>query len=342
MYSILIADDEPLTRKALDIIISRIEGFKVVYSVSTGEEAVNICKNNNIDIVFIDMMMPGESGIECSKKIYSYNPNITIFIVSSYNNFDFEIDDLNTKVKSYVSKPILFSKIENLLNKFKKENLSKKQSYNLKKFEFNNLFLIIHDKNFKKAYDEIPKIVEEVYISNNNDIALIKQSFIDLGQKLINSTEVLEENHKKVTELFSIKGFCVNHKRFFELWLYQIVNYVFQENSIKKYEILKSVFDYIDKNLEEKIGLNEIINSCLVSQGYLSRIFKREFKVSVMDYLHMRKIYLAKTYFCFTESNITDVAFKLGYNESGYFGKVFKKYEKITVNKYKKSCKVSI
>jgi len=50
----------------------------------------------------------------------------------------------------------------------------------------------------------------------------------------------------------------------------------------------------------------------------------------------MRKMYMAKSYFCFTNLSITDVAFKLGYNESSYFSKVFKKYENITVYQYKK------
>lgn len=49
----------------------------------------------------------------------------------------------------------------------------------------------------------------------------------------------------------------------------------------------------------------------------------------------MKKMHLAKGYFYFTEDSIADVAFRLGYNESSYFSKVFKKYEKMTVKEYK-------
>ena len=57
----------------------------------------------------------------------------------------------------------------------------------------------------------------------------------------------------------------------------------------------------------------------------------------------MRKIYLAKGYFYFTDDSIAEVAFRLGYNESSYFSKVFKKvtgmspkeYENMTVKQYK-------
>lgn len=159
---------------------------------------------------------------------------------------------------------------------------------------------------------------------------------MQIGENLINSVQLLNKKPKKLNELFPMEEDLGNEKRFLEFWLFKVMNYVFQQNSIKKYSILNDVFSYIENNIEEEIGLNEIINNCSVSQGYLSRIFKRQFNISVMEYLHMRKINMAKSYFCFTDLSITDVAFKLGYNESSYFSKVFKKYENTTVYKYKK------
>jgi two-component system response regulator YesN len=97
------------------------------------------------------------------------------------------------------------------------------------------------------------------------------------------------------------------------------------------------VFDYLEVHLTENIGLKEITQDCNVSQGYLSRIFKVEFGVSVMEYIHMRKMMLAKWYFLDNRVSLTDVAYRLGYNESSYFSKVFKKYEHVTVLEYKKS-----
>lgn len=333
MYHVLIADDEPLMRQALEVMISKVEGFEVSYSVGFGELAVEICKNNKIDIVFMDIMMPGKSGIECSKKIYEHNPKITIFIVSSYNSFEFAIEALNTKVEAYISKPVSFSKIEELLNNYVMENTLANEKSELDKYE--DLFSIIQEKDFKKVYYDIPKIVEDICLAKKADKKILKECFTNLGQLLINSTSYKEE--KRVNELFPIEGFLIKDDKFFEFWIFKIMNYVFQQNSIKKYDLLEKVFDYIENHIEEEIGLNEIINNCSVSQGHLSRIFKKQFNVSVMEYLHMRKMYMAKSYFCFTDLKITDVAFRLGYNESSYFSKVFKKYENITVYQYKKT-----
>lgn len=334
MYGVLIADDEPLMRASLKVMISKVEGFEVLYSVGSGEQAVEICKNNKIDIVFMDIMMPGESGIESSKKICTINPSTTIFIVSSYNSFDFAIEALKTKVKEYISKPVSFSQIEKLLSNYKDENQNVKSEIEGNKYD--SLLLMIKEKNYKKMYYEIPKIIDEMCSSKKSDTKLLREEFMQIGENLINSVQLLNKKPKKLNELFPMEEDLGNEKRFLEFWLFKVMNYVFQQNSIKKYSILNDVFSYIENNIEEEIGLNEIINNCSVSQGYLSRIFKRQFNISVMEYLHMRKINMAKSYFCFTDLSITDVAFKLGYNESSYFSKVFKKYENTTVYKYKK------
>lgn len=205
--------------------------------------------------------------------------------------------------------------------------------------EIERIFSIIRDKDFRRAYYEISEIVEGIYSSINKNSKCPKEYFLELGQHLINNVELLNGTSQDINELFPIDEFSINDKKYFELWLFKVINYIFQNISIKKYKLLESVFEYIEDHIEEEIGLNEIINKCSVSQGYLSRIFKNQFNISVMEYLHMRKIYLAKTYFSFSDLSTTDVAFKLGYNESSYFGKVFKKYENITVHQYKKSLK---
>lgn len=337
MYRILIVDDDPLMRQALNLIISKVDGFEVAFSVGSGEEGIELCKNNKIDIVFIDIMLPGESGIESSKKIYSYNSKTTIYIMSSYSSFDFAIEALKIKVKAYISKPISSSKIRDLLDDYLLENKEVGESnFISEEPELEELFKIISEKDFKSAYYNIPKIINKIYEKEDVDEIYFQKYFNDLGNKLVAPIEILKNENIDINKLFPITNFFTLNKKSFELWLFNVVNYIFKEQSIKKYNLLENVFDYIEENIEEEIGLNDVIKNCTISQGYLSRIFKRQFNVSIMEYIHMRKIYMAKYYFSFTDLNVTDIAFKLGYNESGYFSKVFKRYENITIHQYKK------
>lgn len=337
MYRILIAEDDPLMRQALNLIVSKTDNFEVAFSVASGEEGVEICKNNEIDIVFMGIMLPGESGFESSKKIALYNPKITIYIISSYNSFNFAIEALKIKVKAYISKPISSLQIKKLLENYLLENKTEEKNIFVhNEPELEDFFKSINEKDFKSVYYKIPKFIDKVYEKENINDVYLKRYFNALGNRLIAPIEILKNKTIHVNKLFPINSLFILNRKFFEIWLFNVVNYVFQQQSIKKYNLLENVFTYIEKNIEEEIGLNEIINNCSISQGYLSRIFKRQFNVSIMEYLHMRKIYMSKYYFSFTDLSITDVAFKLGYNESGYFSKVFKRYENITINQYKK------
>ena len=67
MYRVLIADDDILMREALHVMIAKDSAFKVVSMTDTGERAVRVCKEDVIDIVFMDMQMPGITGLEASR-----------------------------------------------------------------------------------------------------------------------------------------------------------------------------------------------------------------------------------------------------------------------------------
>lgn len=329
MNKILIADDEQLMRDALKIMIEKVPGFQVVSSVSNGEDAVEMCRIEKPDIVFMDIMMPGISGIEASKRIYALDPEITIYILSSYNHFDFAIEALKAKVKEYISKPVSTSTIQALLEKYGSSNQP----------EFAYLEMVeklLEEKDFKQMYFQVPAIVRELYQTTANHPEKVKPAAEKVGQMIFHSMGHVSGNMSSCTELFPLTSSVLTTPFGLEIWLFNVLNCVFQHMSIRKYEILKSVFSYIDAHIQEEIGLTQIIENCAVSQGYLSRIFKNSINVSVMEYLHLRKLMLAKEYFLNTDLSIAEVAFRLGYNESGYFSKVFKKYENMTVYQYKK------
>ncbi|MEA5083182.1 MAG: response regulator [Lachnospiraceae bacterium] len=329
MYRVLIVDDDPLMRKAFRVMLSKIEGFELVYEAMTGEEGVEYCNKNSVDIIFMDIIMPGISGIEASKQILTHYSNVSIYILSGYTNFYYAKEALKTQVKEYMSKPLSLEYLKTILLNYKTEHKG------VAKDQLERLVAIINEKNFYKVYHGLSAIVEEIYVTAGADAAELKQSFSYLGQSIIDVLQFNENERQNVGDLFPINVGMIFEKKVMELWLFQIVNYIFQRNSIQRYSCLKIVFEYIEEHIKEDIGLQEITENCAISQGYLSRVIREQFKISVMEYLHMRKLQLAKAYFIFFDESIGEVSFALGYNESSYFCKVFKKYEQMTVHQFK-------
>lgn len=100
MYKVLIVDDEELVRQAIAKIVSSIENFEVEFFAKNGQEALDICKNERVDIVFMDIMMPIKDGIAASREILEINPDISIYIVSSYNSFELAQRDVKKQNKT--------------------------------------------------------------------------------------------------------------------------------------------------------------------------------------------------------------------------------------------------
>jgi len=329
MYRVLIADDDILMCEALKVMISKEDTFKVVKMVGTGEDAVKACKEYAIDIIFMDMQMPGITGLEAGRIIHQSNPEITIYILSAHAANIIIRNAAKDVVRDVMEKPITSNYLRKLLENYKTEHEDSVQS------QMELLVAILRRKDFNEFYRNITGIIDEVYDIAGDDSARLIKIFTYLGQSLLDTRNIYDEG-RNVIDMFPINEGLILERKTSELWLFRIMDHLFQQNSINRYPLLEDIFLYIKKHIKEDITLNNIIENCAISQGYLSRIFREQFQVSVTEYLHMKKIHLAKGYFYFTEDSIAEVAFRLGYNESSYFSKVFKKYENMTVKEYRK------
>lgn len=327
MYRVLIADDEELMREAMKIMVSQVEGFQVVHTVCSGDRAFDICKSEKIDIAFLDIMMPGMSGIEACLEISKMSPETALYLVSAYKTFEFAREALKTEVKEYLTKPVSSQSIKKILDNYGKRN----------QIHSKELDELLRQRDYKKMYYRIPEIMDEIERSCGYDADRIKNVSQKLGEHLTNGLSWSADRKKKYYEIFSAPELAFSQKRNLEFWLFQLMNDIFQQFCIEKCPVMKAVFQYIDQHLSKGIGLNEISEHCNISQGYLSRIFMQQMNVSVLEYIHMRKLMIAKKYFTLTGMTVAEVAYRLGYNESSYFSKVFKKYEKVTVFQYKKA-----
>ena len=103
---VLIVDDHDLVRHGFKSLLSAQDGIKVVETLSSGEGAVNWCRDNrdNVDIVLMDVNMPGIGGIEATHRISKSWPDIGIIIVTVHDDGPLPKQLLNGGAKGYLSK----------------------------------------------------------------------------------------------------------------------------------------------------------------------------------------------------------------------------------------------
>jgi two-component system response regulator YesN len=329
MYQVLIADGDPLMREALKLMVDRVDGFQVAFEVGDGFKAVELCWKNSVDIVFLDVMLPGLLGLDAAERIVSQKPKTTISIISAYSDFKFAREAMKLNIREYISKPVQFKMIKEAL-------LSHRQEPNVKTIKhLELLFDIVKDRDLKRAYYELRPVATSIRFMAENSQEKLNTILNQIGRDMVDTLDAFEPERTSLVDLPPIKASLLSSDQSVELWLFRALDYVLWQKGLQRYSFLEKVYLFIEKRLQQNISLNDIVENCAVSQVHLSRIFRRQFKVSVMEYLHLKKLTLAKAYFTFTDQSASEVAFKLGYNESAYFSKVFKKYERSTVTQYK-------
>lgn len=147
----LIIDDEPLAINVIKNYIEQIEDLELINSFSNSIEGLNFLKNNNVDVIFLDINMPVLDGINFIKSLE--NPPLLI-ITSAYDEFAIETYELD--VLDYLVKPIEFPRLMKAVNKINKrlDTTSKTPLENSKEHPF--IFVKIDKKKMKKIFlDEI-------------------------------------------------------------------------------------------------------------------------------------------------------------------------------------------
>lgn len=108
------------------------------------------------------------------------------------------------------------------------------------------------------------------------------------------------------------------------------------ETSMTSNPVLQPALDYIHSHKSEQVTLKKAAELCHLSPSYFSRLFAKETSENFTVYLARLKIKWAKKLLEATDMPISQISDELGFNESGYFIKTFKKYEDITPAVYRK------
>ncbi|WP_288530569.1 helix-turn-helix domain-containing protein [uncultured Secundilactobacillus sp.] len=107
-------------------------------------------------------------------------------------------------------------------------------------------------------------------------------------------------------------------------------------NRTESYASLKKASEYVLQNIVKPLSLNEVANKVYLSPSYLSRLFKKYLNVTFVDYVNHIKIARAKEKLALTTHPINVIAADVGFTQTSYFTKTFKKMTGTTPSKFRR------
>lgn len=105
MVKVLIVDDNDNNRLTLNLLLEEVQGIEV-YEAEDGNIAVEMCINQNFDLIFMDIMMPNMDGFEATKRIKEIQPNTMIIALSALDDQESKNKMLSFGSEDYLTKPV--------------------------------------------------------------------------------------------------------------------------------------------------------------------------------------------------------------------------------------------
>jgi signal transduction histidine kinase len=182
--NILVVDDEIGPRESLKMIL---HPHYNVYTADRGAQAVEILKQHPVDLVTLDLKMPGVSGINVLEKVKQHDPDIEAIIITGYGSLDTAIEGLRLGAFDYISKPFDVNHILSLVRRGLERRNAKSQLRQVKSDFLSNVshelrtplsvvvgfVYLLLNQVIGKLTDEQQRVLETVYRNSEELLELI-------------------------------------------------------------------------------------------------------------------------------------------------------------------------
>jgi signal transduction histidine kinase len=227
---ILIVDDEMGPRESLKMILNP---YYNVHVAERGAQAVELLKQIPVDLVTLDLKMPGFSGINVLEKVKQIDPDIEAIIITGYGSLDTAIEGLRLGAFDYISKPFDVNHILSLVRRGLDRRNAKSRLRQVKSDFLSNVshelrtplsvvvgfVYLLLNQVIGKLSEEQQKVLETVYRNSEELLELIDNvlwmTSLNAGDshatiEKIDARDIVNEAVKRYDKTIREKGLGLN------------------------------------------------------------------------------------------------------------------------------------
>ncbi len=228
--NILVVDDEMGPRESLKMILNP---YYNVLVADRGAQAIEMLKQHPVDLVTLDLKMPGLTGINVLEKVKAHDPDIEAIIITGYGSLDTAIEGLRLGAFDYISKPFDVNHILSLVRRGLERRTAKAKLRQVKSDFLSNVshelrtplsvvvgfVYLLLNQVIGKLSDEQQKVLETVYRNSEELLELIDNvlwmTSLNAGDASVSvekfdAREMVSEAVKRHQKMIRDKGLQLN------------------------------------------------------------------------------------------------------------------------------------
>lgn len=361
MIRMLIVDDESATRRIIKAFLDLDEiGLELLGEAEDGAEALEFFEmEDKPQLVITDMNMPVLDGISFTKYMADRYPEVKIIVISGYFDYEYTRAAVKNGAIDYILKPIdeneLLEAVQKCVRAINKDNA---------------------EHYVPDEIDQLHDIDIEVYQEIINQSRYVDSALENLQKDFI--FELLEGLQTKISEKTDGKGaaklackvwyekllyYCINQKavvpdleypnpdmdsmsgsdvtvHYFKFLKEIYAAYFDMQIDLRQGEgTIQAIKKYVDNHYRENLRVDEIAARFFISKEYLSTAFRNQYGTTISNYIIERKMTNAMKQLEYGARSVKDIAFNVGYEDVGYFSRVFKKFTGVSPARFRECLK---
>ena len=286
MLRLLIADDEVIERKVLYKTLQKNVGDQcVIFQAENGRQALRVYEEEKIQIAILDIEMPGINGIEAAQKIREKDKECCIIFLTAFDEF------------SYAKKAITVRALD----------------YLLKPYDDQELMLVVEEA-MRLAAEFQANRQEAGYQANrpasgyqaNRPASGYQASRPAAGHQASQPAGPGQKNELPETGL-------------------PVGDDMEDGGQVRLSKVTEIISHYIETNYMYDISMQDLARHMNYSEAYFCKLFKQCFNKNFTSYLTEYRVVEAKRMLAMPTVNVKDIGRAVGYSDSNYFAKVFKR-----------------
>lgn len=307
MYQVMIADDEVIERMVLHKTLKKYLGdICEIHQAENGREALKIYEEKKIQIAILDIEMPGINGIQTAEKIRETDPYCSIIFLTAFDEFNYAKKAITVRALDYLLKPYqeeeLLSVMEEAIRLTEKRKDERRaQSQAAAGQEGLRGSQEPRGPQETRGSQEMPDPQEPRGPQGSQGLQESRgpQGPQGLQEPAEGEGDVGESGYGRISKVS---------------------------------EIIRS---YIGQHYMNDLSMQDVARMMNYSEAYFCKLFKQCFSCNFTAYLTQLRMEEAKKLLAEPTVNVKNVGEAVGYSDSNYFAKVFKRYTGSSPTEYR-------
>ncbi|MFC0524702.1 response regulator [Pontibacillus salicampi] len=186
---VLIVEDDPMVAQLNKQHTERVEGFEVMGVTSNAEQAMHFIEQNEVDLILLDVFMPGINGIHFLRGLRKQNEDVDVILITAACQMDQIQQSLRLGAVDYLIKPFEYDRLKEALVNYRESQLKfPHQNTTVTQQEVD--FLLRKERNEQKEKNSIPAFLPKGLTPNT--LQTVIESIENMDSKAFTTNEIAD------------------------------------------------------------------------------------------------------------------------------------------------------